>query len=188
MRKDLGIQQAVCPMPVLLIATYDENGKVDVMNAAWGNICDPDKIALCLSSNHKTVKNLLKTGAFTVSPAPADRLKEADYFGMASGNSVADKFERTGLSAKRSAFVNAPIIDEFPVTMECELLEEVSIPNLHVFIGKIINVSADERVLDENGKVVINKCGFIAFDSFRAGYYALGERLGQAWDSGKALL
>lgn len=188
MRKDLGIQQAVCPMPVLLIATYDENGKVDVMNAAWGNICDPDKIALCLSSNHKTVKNLLKSRAFTVNPAPADRLKEADYFGIVSGNSVKDKFEKTGLHAVKSARVNAPIIEEFPVTMECELLEEVNIPNLHVFVGKIINVSADERVLDENGKVDISKCGFIAFDSFRAGYYAQGEKLGQAWESGKALL
>ena len=188
MKKDLGIQQAVFPMPVLMIATYGEDGKVNVMNAAWGNICDPDKIALCLSDDHKTVKNMNAAKAFTVGLATQKTLKEADFFGIATGNKMADKFERSGLTARKSAHVNAPVIEEFPVVMECELLEEVKTENLHCYVGRIVNVAADECVLDENGKVDVGKCGVIAFDNFRAGYYAMGEKVGQAWHSGRELL
>lgn len=125
MRKELKSKAVVYPMPVLMIATYDENGKVDVMNAAWGMICEPDKIFLSLSESHKTVKNLKITKAFTVSLADAEHVKEADFFGIASGNTMEDKFERSGLTASKSEKVNAPVIEEFPVTMECELAETV---------------------------------------------------------------
>ena len=188
MRKDLGVKPAVYPMPVLMIATYDENGVVDVMNAAWGMICDMDKITLALTETHKTVKNIKLNKAFTVSLASAEHLKEADYFGIASGNKVSDKFERTGLTARKSTFVDAPVIEEFPVVMECTLLEEVNTENLHCYVGKIVNVAAEEDTLDENGKVDIAKCGCVAFDNFKAGYYAIGEKLGQAWNEGKPLV
>lgn len=187
MRKDLGVKPAVYPMPVLMIATYDENGVVDVMNAAWGMICDMDKITLALTETHKTVKNIKHSKAFTVSLADVKNLKEADYFGIASGNTVSDKFERTGLTATKSSRVNAPIIEEFPITMECELAEIIETDNVYSIIGKIVNVSAHEEVLDEKGGIDIEKAGILMFDQFRAGYYVTGEKVGQAWQSGKEL-
>ena len=188
MKKDLGVKPAVYPMPVLMIATYDENGTVDVMNAAWGMICDSDKITLALTQTHKTVKNIKINKAFTVSLADVKTIKEADFFGIASGNTMADKFERSGLTAKKSERVNAPIVQEFPITMECELAEIVDTENVYSIIGKIVNVSADESVLDEKGSVDIEKAGILMFDQFKAGYYVTGEKVGQAWNSGKPLM
>lgn len=187
MKKDLGNIPAIYPMPVLMIATYDETGKADVMNAAWGMICGNDKIALCISDAHKTAKNIQKLGAFTVAPADAAHVKEADYFGIVSGNNTPDKFERTGLTAAKSDRVNAPIIEEFPVTLECELAETVKTEHLHCIIGKIVNVKADESVLDENGRVDPAKINALIFDEFRHGYYVSGEKVGDAWSAGKEL-
>ena len=188
MKKDLGVLQAVYPMPVLMIATYDENGKVDVMNAAWGNICAPDKIALFIGEAHKTTKNIRALKAFTVSLADRAHLDEADFFGIASGNNMEDKFERTGYTARKSEKVNAPVIEEFPLVMECELAEIVEAENLHAVVGKIVNVAAEESVLDENGKVDPVKLNAIAFDNFQSGYYGMGEKAGQAWSNGKKLM
>ncbi len=188
MRKDLGPKPALYPMPVLMVATYDENGVVDVMNAAWGMICDMDKISLNLTETHKTVQNLKKTGAFTVSLADVKNIKAADFFGIASGNTMADKFERSGLTAVKSDKVNAPIIEEFPVTMECELAEIIETDNVYTIVGKIVNVSAQEEILDEKGRVDIEKSGILMFDQFKAGYYVTGEKVGQAWSSGKELM
>ncbi|MBQ4381418.1 MAG: flavin reductase family protein [Oscillospiraceae bacterium] len=184
MKKDFGPMPAVFPMPVLMIATYDEDGTVDVMNAAWGQICDSDMITLALTETHKTVKNLKKAGAFTVSLADAGHIEAADFFGIASGNKMADKFERSGLTAVRSTRVNAPVIEEFPVTLECELVE----CGKYGVIGKIVNVMADEAVLDEKGKIDVTKAGIIMFDQFRNGYYTVGEKVGTAWNTGKGLL
>ena len=188
MRTELKSKAVVYPMPVLMIATYDENGKVDVMNAAWGMICEPDKIFLSLSESHKTVKNLKITKAFTVSLADAEHVKEADFFGIASGNTMEDKFERSGLTASKSEKVNAPVIEEFPVTMECELAETVETDNVHAVIGKIVRATADEKVLGEDGQVDVSKSGIMMFDPFRLGYYVTGEKAGTAWNSGKELM
>ena len=188
MKKSLGAQPALFPMPVLMVAAYDENGKVNVMNAAWGTICDMDKIALIIDDEHKTTQNIRKVKAFTVSLADKDHIAEADFFGIASGNKINDKFERTGFHATKSAVVNAPIIDEFPVAMECELAEIVQTDNLFAVIGKIVNVSADEKVLDENGKINPLKLNALIFDQFQHGYYIATEKAGQAWNAGKDLM
>ena len=188
MKKDLGVLQAVYPMPVLMIATYDENGKVDVMNAAWGNISAPDKIALFIGEAHKTTKNIRAMKAFTVSLADRAHLDEADFFGIASGNDMEDKFERTHMTARKSDKVNAPIIEEFPLVMECELAEIVETEHLHAVVGKIVNVAVEESALDENGKVNPDKLNAFAFDNFQAGYHAMGEKAGQAWSNGKKLM
>lgn len=187
MKKDLGIVQAVFPMPVLMVAAYDENGKVNVMNAAWGQIAASDKIALFISEGHKTTKNIRKTKAFTVALADKAHLKEADFFGIASGNNMEDKFERSGLHAVKSTHVNAPIIEEFPVVMECEL-EDIVDSSIHAVVGKIVNVAADESVLSENGKVDPAKLNALMFDNFQSGYYTTGEKVGQAWNAGKELM
>ena len=188
MKKDLGKLPAVFPMPVLMVAAYDEEGKVDVMNAAWGTICGMDKIALIIGERHKTTQNIRAVKAFTVSIADREHMDVADFFGMASGNTMADKFERTGYHAVKSPHVNAPIVEEFPLVMECELLEIVETENLHAVVGKIVNVSAEESVLSENGKVDPGKLNALIFDQFQSGYYVAGEKVGQAWDAGKALM
>ena len=188
MKKDLGALPAVYPMPVLMVATYDENDVVDVMNAAWGMVCDMDKIALFLGEDRKTTKNIHAMKAFTVSIADRAHMAEADFFGIASGNTMADKFERTGLHAVKSTRVNAPIIEEFPVVMECELAEVIDTEHMYAIVGKVVNVAAEESVLDEKGKVDPEKLGALIFDQFRSGYYVTGEQAGKAWNAGKDLM
>ena len=179
MKKDLGVVPAVFPMPVLMIATYDENGVVDVMNAAWDMISDMDQITLFLGQDRKTVANMKVSKA---------HMKEADFFGIATGNKMPDKFARTGLTAVKSAHVNAPIIEEFPLVMECELDRFLDDGNFFAVIGKIVNTAADESVLDERGKVEPAKLNAILFDQFRNGYYAIGEKVGKAWNVGAGLM
>ena len=188
MRKDLGKVPAVFPMPVLMVAAYDENGTVQVMNAAWGMICDMDKIALFIDEDHATTKAIRKTGAFTVSLADKEHMDVADFFGIATGNKMPDKFARSGYHEEKSVFVNAPVITEFPVTMECELAEIAETANLHAVVGTIVNVSADEKVLDEKGKVDPAKLNALIFDQFANGYYVAGEKVGRAWNAGKNLM
>ena len=188
MKKDLGVLPALMPMPVAIVAAYGEDGKVCAMNAAWAQICDMDKIMLCIDEDHKTTKNIRHSKAFTVSIADVENMAAADFFGIATGNKMPDKFEKSGCHAVKSEFVNAPVITEFPVTMECELAEIVDTENLHAVVGKIVNVLADEKVLGEDGKVCPEKINALIFDQFRSGYYAVGEKVGQAWNAGKDLM
>ena len=184
MRKDLGTLPGVFPMPVLMVATYGEDGKVDVMNVAWGNICGMDKIALNLAPDRKTLKNIRAKNAFTVALADEAHIKEADFLGTASGNVMADKFERTGLHAVKSSRVDAPVIEEFPVTLECEVAEiRDSFGEVKV-TGTIVNVSADEKVLDEKGKVDAGKLNAIMFDQFQNSYYTVDKKIAEAWRVG----
>ena len=187
MKKDLGIIDAVYPMPVLMVAAYDENEKINVMNVAWGQIADDDKIILFIGEGKKTWLNILSSKAFTVALADEKHVKEADFFGIASGNRISDKFERTGLHAVKSDKVHAPIIEEFPVVMECELLEHLKDEYVSAIVGKIVNVKADEEVLDEKGKVDVSKLHALMFDQFRNGYYSTGEKVAQAWNAGVEL-
>ncbi len=188
MKKNLGVVPAVYPMPVLMVAAYDESGKVNVMNAAWGMICNSDKIALFIDENHKTTQNLLKKKAFTVSLADKAHMDAADFFGIASGNTMPDKFERTGYKAVKSEFVDAPIVEEFPVVMECELAEVVDTDSMYCIVGKIVNAAAEESVLSENGKVDPVKLQALIFDPFQHGYYVSGEQVGKAWNAGSGLM
>ena len=188
MKKDLGLVQAVYPMPVLMVATYDEKEKVNVMNAAWGQICDEDKIILFIGEGKRTWLNIKASRAFTVALADKAHMDAADFFGIASGNKISDKFERTGYHAVKSDRVNAPIIEEFPVVMECELLEFLHTDYVDGIVGKIVNVKAEEAVLGENGKVDPEKLNALTFDQFQHGYYVTGEKVGKAWNAGAALM
>ena len=188
MRKDLGKLPAVYPMPVLIVAAYDEAGVPCAMNAAWGMISGMDQITLFIDEEHKTTRNIHATGAFTVSLADRDHVAAADYVGIATGNKVPDKFARSGLTAVKSEHVNAPVIPEFPVCMECELQRIIDDEDFHAVIGRIVNVSADERVLDDAGKIDVTKSGILIFDQFRVGYYTTGEQAGLAWRSGRELM
>lgn len=188
MKKDLGVIPAVFPMPVLMVAAYDENEVPCVMNAAWGTICGMDKIALIIGEAHKTTKNIRVSKAFTVGLADKAHMAEADFFGIATGNKMPDKFEKSGCHAEKSRFVNAPVVTEFPVTMECELAEIIETDNFHAVIGTIKNVIADEEVLNEKGKVNPEKLDALIFDQFRSGYYLAGKKVGKAWNAGKDLM
>ena len=188
MKKDLGVQQAVFPMPVLIVAAYDADGKVNAMNVAWGQIAGIDKIYLCIGKGKKTLENIHASGAFTVSLADRAHMKEADFLGIASGKKMDDKFERTGLTAVRSSKVNAPVIEELPVVMECEFLEELDDDNIHGVVGKIVNVMADEDALDEAGKLDVSKLSLLMFDNSKHGYYVAGEQAGTAWNAGMDLM
>ena len=169
-------------MPVLMIATYNEDGSVDVMNAAWGTMLERDQVILNLTETHKTVKNIKKRKAFTVSIADAKHVSEADYFGVVSGNDTPNKFKSSGLTATKSTNVDAPIINEFPICMECEFIEYGDCG----VIGKVVNVSADEKVFNGD-KIDIKKVEAIAFDPYTHGYYKVTERVGNAFKDGLKL-
>lgn len=183
MRKQIKTTEAIFPMPVLMIATYNDDGTINVMNAAWGTMLERDQVILNLTESHKTVKNIRKRRAFTVSIADANHVKEADYFGVVSGNNIANKFVNSNLSATKSENVDAPIINEFPICMECSLLDEES--NWGI-VGKVVNVTALESVMKDD-KVDIDLLEAIAFDPYTHGYYRVGERVGNAFKDGLEL-
>ena len=186
MRKDLGAKPYMYPLPVLIVAAYDENGIPNAMNAAWGTVCDSDKVFLCLSSGHKTVKNILSRGAFTVSMATAEHTVAADYLGLVSGNKVPDKFEKSGLHASRSEKVDAPLIEEFPLAFECKLLSFDK--ENDYMIGEIVNVSVDEKILTAEGKVDMSVFKPLVYDSVNHDYRVIGEAVGKAFSDGKSII
>lgn len=184
MRKNFGKKTWLYPMPVLIVGTYGEDGTPNAMNAAWGGVYDTDTVMLCLSDDHKTTKNIKKRGAFTVSFATSGRVKECDYVGIASANDVPDKLERAGLHTSRAEFVDAPIIDELPLTLECKL---VKFNEDGICIGEIVNVSADESVLDSDGKPDARRLDPIIYDGAAHLYWSFGEVVGKAFSDGKSL-
>lgn len=188
MKKDLGVKPYLFPMPVLMIATYGDDGTVDVMNMAWGGICAENMVSLNIDADHKTAKNIKKHGAFTLSVADVPHIQAADFFGIASGNKMEDKFARSGLTAVKSEKVDAPVVQEFPLTLECKVVEDKMEVYGHHVLGEIVGVLADESVLDETGKVDASKLNAFVFDQFRSGYYAIGEKVGQAWHTGAPLM
>lgn len=186
MRKKLNITEGIFPMPVLMVATYNEDGSVNVMNAAWGTMQERGNVVLNLTETHKTVKNIKARKAFTVSIADAAHVVEADYFGVESGNKNPHKFENSGLTAEKSEFVDAPIINEFPICLECEFIEFQGGEYGCGVIGKVINVTADEKVI-VNDNIDISLINAIAFDPYTHGYYKVTEKVGNAFKDGLQL-
>lgn len=186
MRTKLNITEGIFPMPVLMVATYNEDGSVNVMNAAWGTMQERGTVALNLTETHKTVENIKARGAFTVSIADAEHMTEADYFGIESGNNVPDKFARSGLTASKAETVDAPVINEFPLCLECEFVEYQDNKYGCSVIGKVVNLTADESVM-VNDKVDISLVNAIAFDPYTHGYYKVTERVGEAFKDGLKL-
>ena len=184
MRKNFGSKTWLYPMPVLIIGTYDENGFPNAMNAAWGGIYDTGLVMVCLADDHKTTENIQKSGAFTISFATAGTVVPCDYVGIVSANDVPDKFEKAGFHAIRSERVNAPLIAELPMTVECRLLK---FNEDGICIGEIVNVSADESVLDESGRIDAKKLDPIIYDSVTHAYWSFGERVGRAFSDGKRI-
>lgn len=184
MRKNFGAKTWLYPMPVLIVSAYDKKGVPCCMNAAWGGVYDTNLLMVCLADDHKTTKNILESGAFCVNIADAKHVLQADYVGIVSGNTVSDKMEKAGLTSVRSQYVNAPVIENFPMTVECKLLK---FNEDGICIGEIVNVSADERVLGDDGMIEPAKLEAITYDPVRHGYYKLGEKVGDAFSDGKKL-
>ena len=186
MRTKINLTEGIFPMLVLMVATYNEDGSVNVMNAAWGTMQERGTVALNLTETHKTVENIKKRKAFTVSIADAAHVAEADYFGVESGNKVPDKLKKSGLTACKAEFVDAPVINEFPLCLECEFIEYQNNEYGCGVIGKVVNVTADERVMVD-GKVDMSLVDAIAFDPYTHGYYRVTERVGEAFRDGLKL-
>ncbi len=184
MRKNFGAKPLVYPQPVFIIGTYDKDGTPDAMNAAWGGISESNEISMCLSAEHKTVKNMLARKAFTVSMATVDTVVACDFVGIVSGNDVPNKLEKAGFHTVKSEFVDAPIIEELPMTVECKLISYD--PEKCRVLGEIINVCADESILTD-GKIDPAKLRPITYDGMNHAYYALGEKVGNAFSDGAAL-
>ena len=188
MLKSIGIKPYVFPMPVLMIATYCDDDSVDVMNMAWGGVCAENMVALNIDEDHMTAKNIKKRGAFTLSVADVPHIEAADFFGIATANKMGDKFARSGLSAAKSKFVDAPVVTDFPLTMECKVVECQSTVYGFRVLGEIVNTLVDEKAFDENGKVDMGRINAFVFDQSKSGYYAVGDKVGQAWHSGAPLM
>ena len=184
MRKNFGAKTWLYPMPVLIVGSYDENGAANAMNAAWGGIYDTNLVMVCLADDHKTTDNIKKSGAFTLSFATASTVVPCDYVGIVSANDTSDKLDRAGFHTSKSEYVNAPLIDELPMAVECRLLK---FNEDGICIGEIVNVSADESVLDENGRVDAKKLDPIIYDSVSHAYWSFGKKVGQAFFDGKKI-
>ena len=185
MRKNFGAKPMCYPMPVYIIGTYGADGTPNAMNAAWGGISEDTEISICVSAGHKTTKNILERKAFTVSMATADHVAACDYVGIVSGNKEPDKFVKAGFHATKSEFVDAPLIDELPMALECRLISYD--PESCRLVGEIVNVCAEESVLGENGRVDVQKLRPITYDSMNHQYLVLGEAVGRAFHDGKSL-
>ncbi len=184
MRKNFGAKPILYPQPVFILAAYDEQGTPCAMNAAWGGLSEETEIMMCISADHKTTANIIASGAFTVSMADAYHVAECDYVGVVSGNKVPDKFDKAGFHATKSEFVNAPIINELPMCLECKLKSYD--PETCRLFGEIVNVSAEESVLTD-GKIDPSKLCPITFDPANNKYIVLGDIVGSAFSDGLKL-
>ncbi len=185
MRKNFGAKALPYPQPVYILAAYDENGVPAAMNAAWGGVCAANQLCMCIDNGHKTMKNIKLKGEFTVSMGTADQVVACDYVGVVSGNNVPNKLEVCGWHCSKAEFVDAPVIAELPMTMECKMLsyDEES----ELLIAEIVNVSAEESILNEAGKIDPAKLRPIIFDACNGAYLVAGEKVGNAFSDGLKL-
>lgn len=185
MRKDFGAQTWLYPMPVLIVGTYDEAGRPDAMTAAWGGIHDTEEIGVCIDPGHRTAENLKHRRAFTVSVGDAEHVAECDYVGLVSAHDEPEKLQKAGFHAEKAKFVDAPVIAELPMTLECELVSYDD--RTGCAVGRIVNVSADERILDERGNIAAGKFTPICFDPVAHTYLKMAGAAGQAFRDGLKL-
>ncbi len=184
MKKNIKISPYIYPMPVIILSTYNEDGTINMMNAAWGTAIDADMVGICLSS-HKTTDNIYRNKAVVIQFATEETIEACDYVGLVSGKNVKDKFLKTGFHARKSEFVDAPIIDELPLALECEYVYDDKESGVHYF--KIKNVQADESLFDEKGNLDLKKAHAVLYSSLDHEYYKIGDELAPAFRSGLKL-
>lgn len=183
MKSSIGPSSSVYPEPVFIIGTYNDDGTPNAMNAAWGGIANDRKIAICIDKAHKTAENVVKRGAFTVSMGEEAMMVACDYVGIVSGNDVPDKFARAGFHATRSDVVDAPLIDELRMCLECRV---ISYDDDEMLLGEIVDIKADESILTD-GKIDPSKLKPLVYDPINHDYLATGRKVGKAFCDGKAL-
>ena len=186
MKKSLGAKTLAIPTPVWVVGSYDSQGKPNMMTIAWGGICcsQPPCVNISLRKATYTYACIEERKAYTINIPSASMVKEVDYVGMTSGRDV-DKFAVTKLTPVRSDLVDAPYIKEFPMVIECRVIHTLEI-GLHTqFIGEIMDIKAEESVLDENGIADILNVKPLVFDTGQGAYYGIGERMGKAFSIGK---
>lgn len=183
MRKDFSSKPYLYPQLVMIIGTYDKDGNPNAMNAAWGGMADYNKVMVCMSS-HKTTKNIEYTNEFTISIADDKHVIESDYVGIVSQNKEPNKMEKSGFTTSKAKYVNAPIINELPLCLECKL---INIVEEDLYIAEIVNVNADESILDEKGNISLEKFVPISYDPATHGYYKVQGRVGNAFSDGNKL-
>lgn len=187
MKKNFGAKAVITPLPVLIIATYNEDGTPDAMNAAWGGQCGGKHIALNLGLSHATTENIRRTNAFTVSFADREHLAASDYIGLVSAKSEKDKLAKAGLHTVKSEFVDAPVVTDYPLTIECRVVSMREELGEFRVVGEVVNLSADEKILDEDGNIDIGRLNALVFDSAAHAYRVVGERVGTAFKDGLSL-
>ncbi|WP_371377981.1 flavin reductase family protein [Sporomusa aerivorans] len=188
MKKSIGAKTLAMPTPVWVVGSYGEDGKPNIMTAAWGGICcsEPPCVTVSLQKIRASYNNILARKAFTISIPSEAHVVESDYVGIVSGKTT-DKFAGAGLTVVKSELVDAPYVQEFPLILECELVQTVDL-GLHTqFIGKIIDVKADEKVLGDNGLPSLDKVSPVSFSPSDRAYYGVGTALGQAFSVGLQL-
>ncbi len=185
--KNFGSKPWLLPQPVLIIGTYDKDGKPNAMNAAWGGTWDMHEIMISLGS-HKTTDNLAVNNEFTVAFATTDTMVAADYVGLASGRNTSDKMERTGWTSEKAPNVNAPLFKEFPMTMECRVKEKLNESETgYYLIAEVIDIQCDEKYLAADGQPDVERMRIITYDPVHHGYIELGKTVGKAFADGKKL-
>lgn len=181
MRKNFGAKSILYPMPVFIVATFNDDGTPNAMNAAWGGIHDINQVAVCIAPEHKTAKNILKQKCFTISMADAMHVAECDYLGIVSGDEVPDKLAKAGFHTVKSEFVDAPVIEELPMCIECKLISFDD--KTGCTVGEIVNINANDAILTD-GKIDPEKLQPITFDSVNNTYLKIGEKAGNAFKDG----
>lgn len=184
MKKNFGKKNWMFPMPVLMIGTYNGDGTPNMMNAAWGGITLEDEITICIDAAHKTWANIAARKAFTVAFGTVETVRACDYLGIVSGNEVLDKVAKSGLTASKSEFVNAPVMEELPLVLECELVS-MNEENCNV-VGRILNCAVDEAALTD-GKPDAVKMKPICYDPCAHVYRIMGEEVEKAFSCGKEI-
>ncbi|MBQ9337876.1 MAG: flavin reductase [Lentisphaeria bacterium] len=182
MKKDLGVKNWIFPMPVLMVGSYDADGTPDMMAAAWGGVTYDDRITVCIDTAHRTWTNIAASKAFTVAFATADTVEACDYLGIVSAKNTPDKVARCGFTVRKSRFVNAPVADQLPLVLECELIE-LDEKTCRV-VGRIVNCAADDSVLTD-GKPDAEKMKPLCYDPCGHVYRIMGETVARAFSCGK---
>ena len=188
MKKNFGPKPYIYPQPVLIVSAYGEDGSVNIMNVAYGGMMNANRLQINIGARHKTSDNIKATGAFTVGIANVATLVPADYVGIVSGHDEPEKTEKSGFTIRKSEFVNAPILEELPITMECRVESIEQHEATLRIVAEIVNTCVDEAVLDANGELDVAKADIICYDNAHHRYLRLGEAVGNAFADGEKLL
>lgn len=186
MKQSLGAKTVLCPLPVLVVGSFDENDRPNVMTASWGGICcsEPPCAAVSVRKDRHTFAGIVKHEAFTISVPSADQVREADYVGIYSGRDE-DKFADPGLTAVNSGLVHAPYVDEFPLVLECALRHTIELGVHTQFIGEILDAKVDADVLDKHGRLDVEKLRPFVYAAGEGGYWAVDHCIGRSYTIGK---